>query len=872
MTPFPATVVLAADHASDEVLVDAAAAVLRRGRRPVVVGERAGERLRRLHLGTCVDVADGAGWGQLEGERPDVAIRLDGDGDDWLEQLEAAFGRAHEVTTEHGLVLDAGWSIVERAFEPDQIMTTGSNFLAGNGYLGYRGTFPEWGHDAYVACTVSDTYDCADGKWRELTNVPNALWAQWSADVAGTSGATVQLGVVPDATVGPDDGYERRLDLRLGRVTRRLERSVGEDRLRLDEERFASLADHHLVVQRQRWRGAGGVLRLRSGIDAALWQLNGEHLPTVELAQDDDVLVATAVTAESGIEIAVAHALAVAGAEVRSQGVNGDDRWIARDLVLEPGGEVTAWQVMAVFSSNDVDDPRAAAVAAARQAVVDGHALLLARHLADWDRLWVHQDVEIDGDPVSQSALRFGLYHNAVATPRHTDHLPIGARGLSCQAYQGGAFWDQETFNLPVYLYTEPHVARQLLVYRHRTLDGARRKAARLGYRGAYYAWISGRTGDEICPDFFFKDVLTGRWMRNHFNDWQMHVSPDIAMTIRRYVQTTGDYGFLVSHGAEMLFEIARFLDSFVYLKHDLGRYEALRVLGPDEFHENVDNNTFTNYQIELALRTALETLEWLAETDAQALAALRERLGLADEEVERWRDIRARIWLRDPDPDSGLIEPFDGFFELEDVRPAELRERLLDADEYWGWPNGVAVHTQVSKQADVEQLFVLQPERFGPEVMAANHDYYLPRTSHKSSLSQSAYAIVAAWLGRAEEAYELFLASATVDLFARDAESPGGTFIGGIHTAAAGASWQVVALGFLGLKVVDEQVRLRPGLPPAWDRLRLSVIVRGCRLHLDVGRRGGAIVASDTNPGPITVHVHDAAADLEPGQRQEWT
>ena len=183
-----------------------------------------------------------------------------------------------------------------------------------------------------------------------------------------------------------------------------------------------------------------------------------------------------------------------------------------------------------------------------------------------------------------------------IATPAHTDHLPIGARGLSCQAYQGAAFWDQEVFNLPVFLYTDPEIARKILIYRYKTLNGARKKARDLGYQGAFYAWISGDSGEEICPSYFFKDVISGRRIRNHFNDWQIHISPDIAYTIWLYVTVTNDTEYLRDYGAEIVFEIARFLVSRSHFRKDRNGYDVIRVLGPDEYHENVDNNFFTNF------------------------------------------------------------------------------------------------------------------------------------------------------------------------------------------------------------------------------------------------------------------------------------
>ena len=174
-------------------------------------------------------------------------------------------------------------------------------------------------------------------------------------------------------------------------------------------------------------------------------------------------------------------------------------------------------------------------------------------------------------------------------------------------------------------------------MYRHRTLDGARRKAARHGYEGAFYAWISGDTGDELCPDVFFADVLTGRPIRNHFNIWQIHISPDIVTAIDEYVRVTGDDQFVVEHGAEMAFEVARFLRSRVLLDERHDTYHCVRLLGPDEWHENVDDNAFTNYQVRTALDVAVRMHAWLAENHPAALDDLAGRLMLEPDEAVAW-------------------------------------------------------------------------------------------------------------------------------------------------------------------------------------------------------------------------------------------
>ena len=176
-----------------------------------------------------------------------------------------------------------------------------------------------------------------------------------------------------------------------------------------------------------------------------------------------------------------------------------------------------------------------------------------------------------------------------------------------------------------------------------------------MGYDGAYFAWISGTTGDELCPDYFFEDVLTGRPIRNHFNVWQMHVAPDVVTTIARYVEVSGDVDYLIDHGAEIAFEVARFLRSFVRYDEWRELYHNIRLLGPDEWHENIDDNAFTNYQTRAALAFAIETYESLAVDHPDQLAALCDRLALSAEEVEVWRRIRGGILPPRPAAPFGL-------------------------------------------------------------------------------------------------------------------------------------------------------------------------------------------------------------------------
>ena len=762
----------------------------------------------------------------------------------------------------NGPILLDGWVVIDDHHDPDQVINVATSHLTGNGYLGYRGTLPEWDAAATVGCTVSDTWDNADGKWAELCNVPNALFARW--EVLGEP-----ITVAADEVLSDRDLLERRLDIRYGRQHRILAPASGSVD-RLIDERFASMDECHLLAQRQRLFAPPGTrLTFTTGIDGHVWSLNGDHFAFCESHIQDDALAFRMNTTERGLPLAVAHAVSLDGGEIRAERVVEAERRLTRIWDVEVGGDgvVVVDQVMTVYSGNDVEYPLIASLELARAAIAEGYEPLLTRHALAWDRRWARIDVGVHGDQLAQACLRYNLYHNVIATPMHADHLPIGARGLSCQAYQGAAFWDQEVFNLPMWVHTFPEVARNQLVYRHRTLDGARRKAARLGHTGAFYAWISGDTGDELCPDFFFTDVLTGRPIRNHFNDWQMHISPDIAVAVDGYVRATGDTGFVAAGGAEIVFEVARFLASFVHLRPADGAYHLLRLLGPDEYHENVDDNVFTLEQSRVALSEALTLWSQLAEEQPEVFAQLREELDLRDDERALWADILDRLQTVAPDPDTGLLEQFTGYFQLEDIEPAAVKERLEHPDEYWGWPNGVAVHTQVIKQPDVVQLFVAQPERYPYEVIASNYEYYLPRTQHGSSLSRPMYALVAARMGRVDEAYELFMRGATVDLLADSHPAPGGTFIGGIHVAACGATWQVAVLGFGGVHVRDDHVEVAPRLPGGWDRLDFGLAVRGSWLDVEAAHDRVVVRGAEDNPATVRVLLHGRDLQVPPGE-----
>ena len=768
---------------------------------------------------------------------------------------------------ENDLYTESGLEIKTNTFDPEQTIITGSNFLAGNGYLGYRGTLAEWDKENYVGCIVTDTYDMADGKWRELCNAPNGLYTKLIVD-------DQELSAFEGA--GETIDYQRELNLKNGVVKRESTwKSDAGSEVELTTERFASYDNLHLLTMNYSFKAKEDTeVTLVTGIDGAVWDLNGQHLKDYQLMEEEDLIAIETTTVEEEINLDVVEGINITGGRAKTENIIHQDKKILRKLTfdLEAGQEVTLEKFVGIYSSNDVDKPLGAAVNDIAIAEEEGYSKLKEKHEQEWAKMWDVSDIEIAGDLEAQVLLRFNLYHNIICTPAHTDKLPIGARGLSCQAYQGSAFWDQEIFNMPMFLYTQPEIAKNILKYRYHTLDGAREKAEDLGYYGAYYPWISGKTGQELCPDFFFENVLTGRKIRNHFNNWQIHISPDIAYAMWHYYQATGDWEFIENYGAEVVFEIAQFLFSHAYFKKDKNRYEIVRVLGPDEYHENVDNNAFTNYQAQYVLDKAVTIYEKLEEENPEQLEKLLSKLELDSSDRENWEEMAELIYLPQPDEDSLLIEQFDGFFELEDATPEEVESRLQDPHEYLGWPVGVATRTQVSKQADLLQLFSMQ-DRFSEEVMKANYDYYEPRCEHGSSLSPSAHSIIASKVGYLEEAYDYFMESCTVDLYNTNKAIHGGTFIGGVHTAACGAAWKMIVQGFAGLEIAGEELKFNPALPEEWDEIKFNLQFRGKSLIISIAPNKFK-VEMNTNQGEeaLALNVNGVTKKLNEGESVEFS
>lgn len=718
------------------------------------------------------------------------------------------------------------WKINE-TFQKEKIADFGNKFLLANGYMGYRGTMEEYGKEELVANTILGLYDQVGEKWREPVNAPNGLYLKLSS----------AEGLLSLLTKEPLS-HEQALDIKNGVHHRKTTFQVGDTQVTIEAKRFVSLDQIHLLADQIRIYAEQPItLTANFSIDTDVWDINGPHLENTQSARQDEVLIVTADTQEQKKQLAVGQLVSIFG---ETESVSSTSESTNIEFTVGQAGIV--FEILAAtYNQNDVEEPVPAVVNELIGSKQKGFDKLLANHSAYWQKLWDKADVIIEGDDEAQLALRYSLYQLLSIAPRHSDKVSIPARGLSGQTYKGAVFWDTEMFMLPFFMHVYPEVARNLLMYRVNTLTGALAKAKEYGFGGAFYAWESQEYGQDATSDYNVTDVFTKRPMRTYFRDKQIHISGDIAYAMWEYYQYTKDLDFLTEGAARVIFECAKFYLSYSFYKNEKKRFELIDVIGPDEYHERVYNNAYTNKIAGKTVETALAVWDLL---EREAPELLEETLRVCQlSERYPFEAFHKQLYVPQPDEKSAIIEQFDGYFALEDVQVAEVRSRLLNPQEYWGGAYGVASDTQVIKQADVIFMLYLFGDEYSQEVLRKNWEYYEPRTEHGSSLSPCIYALVSCQFGNQDWGYPYFMKTATVDLTGESKQFAGTIYIGGTHPAANGGAWMAAVLGFAGLAVKDNELTVTPRLPKKWRKLSFKTIYQGISYQVTVTQDEAKII-----------------------------
>lgn len=749
------------------------------------------------------------------------------------------------------------WTVRENGFRKERITTNSNKFMIGNGYMGYRGTMEEFTKSELTATTLAGLYDRVGDKWREPVNAPNGLFTRIQCD-----------GSLLSVLEAEPLEHEQELDMQHGLHRRKTTFSAPRDnRVTVLSERFCSAERLHLIVNRITIHCSKDCeLLITTGIDGDVWDINGPHLERMVGQVEDNCLVMNGWTHELNQPVSVVEAIECNFGE---KTILTEEQSIYRQIVVQyrAGEKYTFTKYVSIYTGMDeVENTSLAAVQSSLEALRVGYAQLFLEQAVVWNRKWEMSDVTIEGDKEAQHALRYSMYQLHIIAPDQSEKVSIPARGLSGQVYKGAVFWDTEMFMLPFFLYTQPEVARNLMMYRVHTLDGARRKAAEYGFEGAFYAWESQETGDDACTLFNVNDVFTGRPMRTYFRDKQVHISADVVHGIWQYYTFTGDESILLDGGAEVIWECAKFFYSYAYYNSRKERYEVLDVTGPDEYHERVNNNAFTNMLVKQTLFVTIEVMKYLKNNypERYEIILSKEQNGITLEQISHMYD---HLYVPQPDQDSKLISQFDGYFKLEDVTLTELKSRIMNKNEYLGGGNGLATTTQILKQADVVLMLHLFKDRFDQETKQANWQFYEPRTEHGSSLSSCIYALVASDIGSPDWAYPYFMRTATIDLTGESKQYVGDLYIGGTHPAANGGAWMAAVLGFAGLRYQGDDVIISPALPEKWTAIEFPVCVRGQSYKVSVSKEEVHITSHINNTNTMVFTICGQSITVPGGQ-----
>lgn len=712
--------------------------------------------------------------------------------------------------------MNSNWCIEKKGFEMPDIEMNGSKFLIGNGYMGYRGTMEEYGAEQLVAVNLAGFFDLADGSnWRESVNAPNPLYTLIKT-------TDTELNLSKTTVVS----HKQNLDIRNGIHSRETTFLLDGVNVTIKAERFVSMVRENIIAMKYSVAADKPIsIIVKTGIDKSVWNISGKHLNYIkeEMCRNSIELNAETVQLKNKLRI---YETVLNWSE--NKNTLGEKLLHSAQIDLQSNKEFEFTKIAGIYHGEAIESSKSNF----ESAVDCGYEALKKEHILAWENIWNNSDVVIEGDDEAQFALRYSIYHLCSIAPHNTDKCGIPARGLSGQVYKGAAFWDTEMFMLPFFQFTDKTVAENLLKYRINTLPGAERKAHEFGYEGAFYAWESQETGDDACTLFNVTDIFTNRPLRTYFKDKQIHVSADMVFAMWDYCSVTGDYTVLRDGGLDMIYECVRFFYTYSSFRTYKNRYELLDVVGPDEYHERVDNNAFTNIMVKHAADILTYALD-----KVKSIYPDKYNEFIKDKELAWVYDFAQKLYVPEPDKD-GNIEQFDGYFKMEDTVPSELKKRELKENEYWGC-HGLASTTRVLKQADVVMMLNVFRSEYSNEIKKANWEFYEPYTEHGSSLSACAYAIVAANIGFTDWAYKYFMKTATVDLNGSTRQYLGSLYIGGTHPAANGGSWNTAIYGFAGVSYKDGILDISPNIPDKWQSLSFKLLWQGVRLTVVIGKNG---------------------------------
>ena len=704
------------------------------------------------------------------------------------------------------------WNIIVQGFDPKQVTKHESLFSLGNGAMGCRANFEEqYTGETFQGSYIGGVYypdKTKVGWWKNgypeyFAKVLNA--PSWLGINISINNCPLDLNTCIEVK-----DFRRQLNMKEGWYERSFTATLpNEQQVQVKVQRLLSLrhdamgALHYQITPLT----ADAQLQIESYLDSGVKNNDAnwdEHFwNTLAITHQGNRAAIIAETKKTKFKVCtfMQNALAVNQQLVAAQvTTHTADNYISKQyevnvkkgdtLVIEKiGGYVTA-------ESNTENALLAENTFALLNENID-FTTLLQQQKEDWAAIWETADIEIDGDVKAQQAIRFNIFQlNQTYSGKHSQ-LNIGPKGFTGEKYGGSTYWDTEAYCLPFYMATKsPQVARNLLLYRYKQLPQAIANAQKLGFSqgAALYPMVT-MNGEEC------------------HNEWEItfeeiHRNGAIAFAIYNYVRYTGDSDYIKDYGIEVLIGIARFWAQRVSFSAEKEKYVILGVTGPNEYENNVNNNFYTNYIAAWCLRYAAEQVN----NTHTAYAST--------DECKQWLHIADNIYLPYSEKYRIYLQQ-DGFLDKELKPTTALSPQERPINQHWSWDR--ILRSPYIKQADTLQGFYFFQNHFSKEALQKHYDFYSQFTVHESSLSPCVHSILAAKLGMIDEAYQLYLRTARLDLDDYNKEVHEG-----LHITSMAGTWLSIVEGFGGLQVEADKLTFAPQIPPTWQRYSFKVFFRG--------------------------------------------
>lgn len=682
------------------------------------------------------------------------------------------------------------WKIIEEGFDQSHSQVAETVFSLGNEYMGVRGFFEEgYSGKKLIGSYFNGVYAreiLSEGGYKGVVRATEFMVnsVNWLAAAITVDGERLDLYA---ASVRD---FVRVLDMKTGLLTRSFVwTTVSGKQISCVFERFLSMSRANVGVQRISVTPLNfdGVIEVELASDFSelhqTYQKN--YWEVLHVTSDSNFFEINAETVVTGKYLSSASCITCEGMYTEQE--SRSEKKIGKRFLIQgsKGEKNSVLRVVWNDRTKGTEDVKNIL----KKFTFEG---LLMETTAWWNKVWEDSDILIEGDPENQQGIRYCIFQMMQTYHGAQSGNNIGAKGLTGEAYNGNAFWDTETYCLPFFIFNNKLAAKNLLLFRYKTLEEAKDRAKDLDCEGAFYP-IATISGKECC----------NLWQHASL---QLQASTAVAYGIWMYVKLTQEEAFLEQYGAEMLVEISRMLASRGAWSADGKNYGYYCVMGPDEFQMMVNHNCYTNLMAKFTFRYTLEVLD--------SDTALCQKLGVSEEELQDWKNKAEHLVILQ---ENGLFEQHDGFFKLPHVDVAEIP--VEDFPLYHHWSYDRIYRNDIIKQPDVLMFMFMFNHAFTEEQLRKNYEYYEPKCIHESSLSPSVHSILASQLKKKEAAYSFFQFATRMDLdnYNRNSEE-------GLHTTSIAAAWMNIVYGFGGLRSDGEMLEFTPTIPDGWKSYTFHV------------------------------------------------